>query len=390
MTITCIIVTGTSGAGKTTLTEELRSTGRYLVLRAVTTRARRSVEDDIHYEFLADTEFSDLEASGGFLTSTTYRGARYGVRVSELVAGARSNRLLVMVVAPESVALLRERIRGANSEILPLSVFLDEEDAVLDRRLRARGMSGEDLKSQRLIDRRTAWDEDYRIFAASRSDYPRIMDALVAISDKSGILSGSRIEALAAAGLLLNDIDSQGVEGASYDLRLGDEYFYAGRVKQLSQSSPFLMIEPYDYAIVTAKERAALPADIAARFGLSISLFCQGIILSNGPQVDPGFRGSLFCLLFNTSSRPVVLKRGQHFATIEFERLMERTKPYAGKNQDKTSIIDYLPANTAVGALNELKVEVEKLQASNSTLQTFLVTTLSLTLALIAVLVAFK
>lgn len=37
------------------------------------------------------------------------------------------------------------------------------------------------------------------------------------------------------------------------------------------------------------------------------------------------------CLLFNTSSEKVQLKRGQHFTTIEFVKLIESTIPYAGK-----------------------------------------------------------
>ena len=123
----------------------------------------------------------------------------------------------------------------------------------------------------------------------------------------------------------------------------------------LSDEKPFLTIEPYDYAIVSCMEIACIPRDVIGKFGLSVGLFCRGIILSNGPQIDPGFRGTLFCLLFNTSNQSVHLKRGQHYATIEFNKLIEPALPYNGAYQGKRKIIDYIPANALYGAINELK-----------------------------------
>jgi deoxycytidine triphosphate deaminase len=188
---------------------------------------------------------------------------------------------------------------------------------------------------------------------------------------------------------LLQRANLKNVSGASYDLSLGDEYFYGGRIRKLSGESPILLIEPYDYAIVTSSEIADMPRDISSRFDLSVSLFCQGIILSNGPQVDPGFRGPLFCLLFNTSSSPVLLKRGQHYATLEFHKLLGPTYVYRGLYQEKT-LIDYLPGNTARGAINELKKEIDAVRTGSQRLQNLILSVLSLILALIAVLIAFR
>jgi len=111
-----------------------------------------------------------------------------------------------------------------------------------------------------------------------------------------------------------------------------------------------------------------LSRDIAGRFDLAVNLFCQGVVLSNGPQVDPGFTGTLFCLLLNTSSKPVLLKRRQHYSTIEFQRLIEPTDEYRGQYQGK-SLIDYLPSNAAQGAINELKKEIELVRKESQSLQ---------------------
>jgi deoxycytidine triphosphate deaminase len=179
------------------------------------------------------------------------------------------------------------------------------------------------------------------------------------------------------------------VSGASYDLSLGDEYFYGGKIHTLSEKDPILTVHPYDYAIVTSHELADLPRDVSARFDLAVNLFCQGLILSNGPQVDPGFRGTLFSLLFNTSSSPVLLKRRQHYATIEFHKLVAPTYGYQGQYQSKR-LLDYLPANAAQGAINELKKELEQVRSESKSLQNTTFAILSLILALIALLVSLR
>lgn len=187
-------------------------------------------------------------------------------------------------------------------------------------------------------------------------------------------------------GMLLENAETDMAKGASYDLRLGDEYYYGGKILMLSDKHPFLTIEPYDYAIVSCKETACIPRDIIAKFGLSVGLFCQGVILSNGPQIDPGFRGTLFCLLFNTSNQPVHIKRGQHYATIEFNKLIEPAEPYIGKYQGRNKIIDYIPSNALYGAINELKKEIERLKQESRFTQGIYLGVSALMFAIISIL----
>jgi deoxycytidine triphosphate deaminase len=198
------------------------------------------------------------------------------------------------------------------------------------------------------------------------------------------------IKAMIKCGILLERADLIGVKSASYDLLLGDEYYYGGKIKKLSDSDPFLTIEPYDYAIVSCKEIACMPRDVMAKFGLTVGLFCQGIILSNGPQIDPGFRGTLFCLLFNTSNRAVHLKRGKHYATIEFNKLIEPAQPYGGQYQGSEKIIEYIPANALNGAINELKKEIESLKRESKTMQNIYLGVVGLMFAIISILLVLR
>lgn len=190
--------------------------------------------------------------------------------------------------------------------------------------------------------------------------------------------------------LILSGGNDNCVGPSSYDLALGDEYYYGGRLYTLNEKQPFLQIDPYDYAIVSSAEIVNMPRDISGRFDISVSLFCQGIIMSNGTQVDPGFCGKLFCLLFNTSNEPVYLKRGAHFVTMEFCKLLEETEPYDGKYNYQTSIVPYIPPNALQGGINELKQEIDKMKKENDRLQSVFLGILSLVIALIALLVTIQ
>jgi deoxycytidine triphosphate deaminase len=273
-----------------------------------------------------------------------------------------------------------------------LSFFMDLDDNLLNESLKNEGISKEALDaevSQRISDRTHQDLFMYYLCCSSSQKCASLIKTLCKTSDAYGVAPARIIKSLMECGSLLTNGSLDNIEGASYDLSLGDEYYYKGRIHTLTKKQPLLLIEPYDYAIVTSRENANMPKDFCGRFDLSVSLFCQGVILSNGPQIDPGFRGILFCLLLNSSSSPVLLKRGQHYATIEFIKLIEPTHCYKGHNQDK-SLLHYLPITAAQGAINELKKQIEDVSKHGKSLQSMTWSILSLILALIAIWVSFK
>ena len=73
-------------------------------------------------------------------------------------------------------------------------------------------------------------------------------------------------------GMLVKGATEGNVKGASYDLRLGDEYYYGGEIKKIEEESFRLTIEPYDYAIVSSKEEICLPKDVVCCLTLQIDL----------------------------------------------------------------------------------------------------------------------
>lgn len=150
----------------------------------------------------------------------------------------------------------------------------------------------------------------------------------------------------------------------------------------MDEVESFIKMETGDYALVGSVEIANLPRDVAGRFGLSVGLFMQGIILSNGPQIDPGFKGRLYCLLFNTSSQQVQIKKGQHYGTIEFIKLLEPTIPYKGRYQEKNTLSEYLVRSIPSSAIGELRKDVKNLKQEK-----WLVKTLPIIVALAALII---
>lgn len=351
-----LIITGTRGSGKSFLDEKLsRKDPRFKHVKAVTTRSRRSDDRPHYYEYVDEAGFSKLRQTGDLLIEDQYGGNRYGVRISEMESVVKLGSIPILTLTPASARMVLTNFKDEY-----LSVFLDADDTVLDERLRKRGSVFDNLEAeQRKVDRELATSFVYVLQSCDSA--PDLLIWLWEHVGVGGILPSKIIDEMMRCGLLLQRIDKKKIKGASYDLSLGEEYFYGGTIHRLSDDSPLLTIGPYDYAIVTSREACNFPLDVSGRFDLSVGLFCQGIILSNGPQVDPGFRGPLFCLLFNTSSSSVTLKKGQHYATLEFHKLIEPTFSYEGKYLGK-SLVDYLPANVTQGAINVLKKELDQVR----------------------------
>ena len=343
---------------------------------------------------MTESEYKKLRDGNKLAVATGYGEYLYGISLDAIVRAADSGKIPVLLVTPEATSEITQRLSAtpwsAFSNVF--TFFLDSDDETLDRRLRECRTSEDNLRWER---KQRAEDRKHRAGALHVLKDPdpqaaiSLMRDLVRLAGRAGGVHAGLISKMIAAGTLLTNADLSWVKGASYDLRMGDEYYYGGDIRYLDDRTQILRIEPYDYAIVTSRERALLPRDITGKFDLKVSLFAQGVILSNGPQIDPGFEGPLFCLLFNTSSSPVLLKRGQHYATIDFIRLIEPTYSYQGTYQSKT-LISYLPPNAALGAINELKKELEESRQSAQQLQSWGWAIAALALALLGTYLAIK
>jgi len=365
-----IIIIGTSGSGKSIVVSKLcEKFDMFQRVQSTTTRKKRIDDEPGAYVYLSKEEFSDLEKEGKFVITSTYRGENYGIKVEDFGEVTQEGKVPVMVLTPEAANKLDENLQMKDKFMI---IFLDASDDTLNKRLKKRGENFDAVQKRRGIDRSykdKMWKrENCPIYCikneddTSKDDIIDLIYYLYEYRNRGGLLPKKIIELMIKCGLLLENATFDNIEGASYDLRVGEEYFHKGEIKQLTEKEPFIILEPGDYALVSSEEIAKLPKDIAGRFDVSVSLFCKGVILSNGPQIDPGFRGRLYCLLFNTSNKEMQLKLGDHFATIEFIKLVDHTLPYSGKYQNKLRMKDYLPDVVKSSAINQLMQDVEELK----------------------------
>lgn len=145
---------------------------------------------------------------------------------------------------------------------------------------------------------------------------------------------------------------------------LGDANELAEENKDLPSGSPLLLttpaqggkkliIPPFGSAIIQLAETVDLltVADnskllIAGRFDLKLKSIYKGLISQQATQVEPCYRGKLYCFVHNLGAQEVILNVGEKIATIEFS--------YVGQGltkEERKKVIDEAKAH------NETKYE---------------------------------
>ena len=104
-----IIISGLSGAGKTTVAEGLiERLGNLEMSRSATTRPKRNDGKEDEYVYLTDDEFRASIACGDVLEYTEYGGNLYGTRKSEFERIFSMGRYPILVLDYVGVKSLRE------------------------------------------------------------------------------------------------------------------------------------------------------------------------------------------------------------------------------------------------------------------------------------------
>lgn len=137
-------------------------------------------------------------------------------------------------------------------------------------------------------------------------------------------LSDADIKVLISKGVLkINPFSEESLTPAGYDLR----------------SSITSILKPLTSLLISTLEKVELPNSLLGILHLRSSFAREGVIASLA-LVDPGFRGQLTILLFNSGKNEVKIGMRERFIQITFFKLSgEAEKGYVGRYQESKGIV---------------------------------------------------
>ncbi len=185
-----IAITGTSGAGKGTLEQELMRRLPELELAvSATTRERRPTErDGREYHFVSEEEFERLVREGAFLEHVTHSwGPRHGTLRSEIDRIRDEGRVPLLDLETHGALVVRDEVPGAVT-VFVKAPSLDE----LERRLRERATeSGGEIEERLAVAREQLALEDEFHHVVVNDDLSRAVDQLEEIVSRELRAAGS-------------------------------------------------------------------------------------------------------------------------------------------------------------------------------------------------------
>ena len=183
------------------------------------------------------------------------------------------------------------------------------------------------------------------------------------------VLSGHTIKSLCVVGgsrvarPLIWPFDERHLSTASYDLCLGDRYLIgdakeAGEPIQLDRGQR-LTIPANQVVVVEMREALRLPDHLVGHLSLKMHILLSGIVIASQSQIDAGYEGRIFAMLFNLNSRDVHVSEGDEILRLEFARLDVPAPKYVGDMRNKRLSRALLPYKTVESSMGNLAQRFE-------------------------------
>lgn len=146
-----VIISGPSGAGKTTITRAVeRSIPGSVFSVSATTRPRTDADvEGVDYHFVSDAEFNRMIAAGEFLEWVDLFGKKYGTPRAWVKEQLARGRLVILEIDVVGAKKVKAQLPGAYA----LFILPPSEEVLLER-LRSRKREGEEVIQRRFAEAR--------------------------------------------------------------------------------------------------------------------------------------------------------------------------------------------------------------------------------------------
>lgn len=158
-----------------------------------------------------------------------------------------------------------------------------------------------------------------------------------------------------------NSVSEQCYAPASYDLRLGDEYYIPNQLDQMRiqhcSEDGILTLPPFSSVLISTYENVHLPDNVVGRFDLRISWALAGLVFQMGTQIEPGYHGKLFGLLHNMTDKPKRVRycsEDDRLLTAEFHYTQRPADIPPERRKKLVRLVEFLKEDVVSGSIATL------------------------------------
>ncbi len=138
-------------------------------------------------------------------------------------------------------------------------------------------------------------------------------------NEPPGLLLSDQIAYYAKNCDMISPYRVEDLRPSYYTLHVGDEY-WVGREQFKIKSGERMTIPKNGFVYIRVKEIFNIPFYIVARYSLCVKQVYRGLMLDNGLQIDPGYRGNINVPVYNFTDDEKHFKSGDPLLAMEFSR----------------------------------------------------------------------